>query len=958
MADSEAGIGGEHARSIASSKTGVTADTSSVRAIASAFTDLIKTIKATRSEFKGLIDDANKAAAAMKGAGSGPNRGISTKQTTVGRTQNSSKGAPPSGPPSGSGPIIPPAGGGPGGFMANIKGVGSSLVVQQGGKLGAASAAMSAIGAVAQAGVAAMDRRIDENMAYALPADRLSMVQQQQTGLSQNQVANRFRKPLTNYKLGDGGLNALLSNQVRYGVDANKQAAGYEAMRATSGYSLSTPDLVTMQNNLMSAPVANRMFALTGGTNFNKMGGGAADMFQSFQKIGKLSGLGNERILKGASQQGSAVRANLANLGLDSQAQDLAIQYAQENLQFKKKGGKGDYDPSKKADRKRMGVEDNFANQSEETKRVQGQREENMYRRQADNYAQLEKSNQALIKALGKVEDKLSGLIGARASTRPWQNALGGLGKVVGGITTAVGFATLNPGVVAAGMAISTVGGVAKGGDGAPANPADVATATAGSTSTAEAGTVAAVPTATPATAENPTAKPTATPAAPANPASSANDDNIRVPVGWKNDTKSLTELKSWSTFAQLKPILKDRLLRAFREHPALGIGEGWRSIDTQRNTFLQRYRKTDTKTKDTVEWEGSNWIRVSGAPAAPPGQSMHEIGLAADLKGDLNWWQSNAARFGLKTFAQENGEPWHTQPSEYPTGRGEYEKGVAKGKFSDGSVAEPAPPSPGSPPAINIKDGANVAGSNTSPNPLSSGRGSLGIVDGKSRLGLKNDGTGFFRGGGRRGRLSLAEYMQGFGTAQSSIATTTSPTESSTSSSSTSTPSTSSVATSSPPSVGASLTAPTVVEKTSAQITQEAFAAYSKRGVSPKGVLAPKEVDASKGVSIRSSGAVFAPKPIDISGDPMSRGNTPVNAYAIPPSVSGDPMPIRSNTSTTVSDVKGPSAVHINSSPHITMPMNFTFNGTPGDIDIRKIALQVRNAIKSELDTELMRTR
>lgn len=954
MADSEAGIGGEHARSIASSKTGVTADTSSVRAIASAFTDLIKTIKATRSEFKGLIDDANKAAAAMKGAGSGPNRGISTKQTTVGRTQNSSKGAPSSGPSSGSGPIVPPAGGGPGGFMANIKGVGSSLVAQQGGKLGAASAVMSAIGSAAQAGVAAMDRRIDENMAYALPADRLSMVQQQQTGLSQNQVANRFRKPLTNYKLGDGGLNALLSNQVRYGVDANKQAAGYEAMRATSGYSLSTPDLVTMQNNLMSAPVANRMFALTGGTNFNKMGGGAADMFQSFQKIGKLSGLGNEKILKGASQQGSAVRANLANLGMDAQAQDLTIQYAQENLQFKKKGGKGDYDPSKKADRKRMGVEDNFANQSEETKRVQGQREENMYRRQADNYAQLEKSNQSLIKALGRVEDKLSGLIGARASTRPWQKALGGLGKVVGGITTAVGFATLNPAMVATGLAIKTGSEVASGGDGAPANPADVATATEGSTSTAEAGTVAAVPTATPATAENPTAEPTATPAAPPNPASSANDDNIRVPVGWKSETKSLTELKSWPTFAQLKPILKERLLKAFREHPALGIGEGWRSSAAQERGFLDRYRKTATKTKDTVEWQGSNWIKVKGADAAPPGKSMHEIGLAADLKGDLNWWQANAARFGLKTFANENSEPWHTQPSEYPAGRGEYEKGVAKGKFSDGSTAEPAPKegAPGAPPAISITDGANVAGSKTSPNPLSSARGSLGIVDGKSKLGLKNAGTGFFHGGGRRGRLSLAEYMQGFGTAQSSIATTTSPTESSTSSSSTSTPSTSSVATSSPPSVGASLTAPTVVEKTSAQITQEAFAAYSKRGVSPKGVLAPK------GTGSRSSSVVVAPKSIDVSGDPMPRSNTPVNASAIISSVSGDPMPIRSNTSTTVSGVQGPSAVHINSSPHITMPMNFTFNGTPGDIDIRKIALQVRNAIKSELDTELMRTR
>ena len=1009
MADSEAGIGGEHTRSIASSKTGVTADTSSVRSITTAFNSLTQAIKKARAEFQGLISDATKAGTSVAGAVSTSTPSGGPK--TVGKLKSTTIGAPGSSVPSTSGP--PEAGG----FMSKIKGIGGAIAESSGTSKGSIVAgAFAAATSIASKGVQLADRRIDENMAYALPADRLSMVQQQMTGMSQNQVANNLRKPLTNYKLGDGGLNALLSNQVRYGIDAGKQAAGYEAMRAATGYSVSTQDLVGMQNSLMGPQVANRMFALTGGTNFNKMGGGAADMFQSFQKIGKMSGLGNEKTLKGAFQQGSAVRANLSNLGLDAQAQDLMLQYAQENIQFKKKGGKGDYDPSKKADRKRMGVEDNFANQSEETKRVQGQREENMYRRQADNYSKLEKSNQSLIKALGKVEDKLSGLIGARANTRGFQQALGGIGKFVGNAMGTAGAAMsfiapeIGIPLALAGGVVSGVSSVATGGDGAPANPADVSTATAGSSSTADPGSVSPVPSASPAPAATPSAQPTPTP--PANSASAANDDNISIPVGWKNETKTLTQLKSWSTFAQLKPILKERLLKAFREHPALGIGEGWRSSATQERTFLDRYRKTATKTKDTVEWQGSNWIKVKGADAAPPGKSMHEIGLAADLKGDLNWWQSNAARFGLKTFANENSEPWHTQPSEFPAGRGEYEKGVAKGTYADGSTDSPLPKeaTAGSPPAISITDGANVAGTTSSPNPLSTGRGNLGLTLDRGRV---------------RPRLSLGEAMGSGGNSQgqNTLAGTSSG--------------------ASPAPTGASLSIPKDGTMTPAQIAQvafnagfrgkdlttmvavalresrghpssmnmdnttkdqsyglwqinmrpealgplmtklgytgsqlldpniaakAAFAVYSKRGGSAKGDKALYDWLGYKPENGIDSPAIQKQMPLAIdgvkqagfnSGDPMPIQNLPVGGTPVSSSrvsVSGDPMPRSSGNMAPPSS--GNSTVHINSSPSITMPMNFTFQGVPADVDIRKIANQVRDAIKSELDTELLRTR
>ena len=48
-----------------------------------------------------------------------------------------------------------------------------------------------------------------------------------------------------------------------------------------------------------------------------------------------------------------------------------------------------------------------------------------------------------------------------------------------------------------------------------------------------------------------------------------------------------------------------------------------------------------------------------------PPGQSLHEVGLSADInltKAQLAWLQSNAAEFGL--HQPDRNEPWHWQPT------------------------------------------------------------------------------------------------------------------------------------------------------------------------------------------------------------------------------------------------------------------------------------------------------
>jgi hypothetical protein len=134
------------------------------------------------------------------------------------------------------------------------------------------------------------------------------------------------------------------------------------------------------------------------------------------------------------------------------------------------------------------------------------------------------------------------------------------------------------------------------------------------------------------------------------------------------------------------------------RDNPNVGFGQGVRSSSSQRAMFLQRYRKTDQETnaqgKKNLYWDGSYWEHVSGAPAAPPGRSMHEIGLAADLVGDMDWIVKNAHKYGLKHFKGVNNEPWHVQPEELPNSRKVYEE---SGNKWGGGPAGAAPYDPDS---------------------------------------------------------------------------------------------------------------------------------------------------------------------------------------------------------------------------------------------------------------------
>lgn len=463
--------------------------------------------------------------------------------------------------------------------------------------------------------IQAMNQRMDQNYDRSLSADKLGVYYQQQKGITQTQYVTQMRKPLTDQRLGYGGISTLLSMQAATGLDAEKNAAGIAGMRAMSGYSISTEQLA-QQAATLSGPAANNRMTMMLGTGMYGLGGKQKSMDKVMQQIVQRTGLTNENRLAGARQIGSNTRAMLTASGVPEDMIDQVLDYANSNLQYQKKTGKTDmYDPSKKDHRQKMGIEENFATQAEETARVKENRDENYYSRQADNLAQFEKNTQAVTKALGNLEDKLSGIVGKNISTR------GSIGrKIVGGLTMAGGAIAIASGAGAP-LGLSMMGlGATMMGD------------------------------------PDKTKK------------------GAQVPIGYGNKKIPLTELASDSSFSQLNSTFKQRLNSMFEANPNVGLGDGKRNQMEQESLFLSRYRKVTDGSAGDVEWNGDQYVHTNGPTVAPPGSSMHELGLAADLVGDLDWVAANASKFGLKSFS-DYGEPWHVQPSELPKTRAEYEK-------------------------------------------------------------------------------------------------------------------------------------------------------------------------------------------------------------------------------------------------------------------------------------------
>lgn len=480
---------------------------------------------------------------------------------------------------------------------------------------------VSQVAQMASYAVGAMDSRIDSMYGKSLTADKLGVYYQQQMGISQAQYQSTIRQPLTGYRIGEDGVNTLLALQAQTGLKADLNVKGFEGLRSLTGYSLSTGDLAQMTATMGSAQVNNRMTMMLG-TGIYGPGGKQRSLDEVIRTGAKNAGLlGNPALLEGARQSGSVSRMRLEAMGMGEDVQNLMFDYANSANQFTKKtGGRmGQYDPSNTAHRQIMGIEENFATQAEETIATKGRRDENFYRNHADDLAKMEQNIQTVTETLMKFDEALKGIIGARiGSPLIGKGSLGS--KIIGGGLVGIG-ALLAPKTMGLSLGISAFGASMMRGDGnMPAG-------------------------------------------------------NTMVPSGYGGKRASFSQVQSNSNVSGLNSKFKERLFKMMADNPNVGIGEGTRSESVQRQLFLSRYKKVTDGGKGDVEWEGAQWKRVSGAPAAPPGHSMHEIGLAADLVGDLDWVQKNASKYGLKTFASVNGEPWHIQPAELPNSRFQYEK-------------------------------------------------------------------------------------------------------------------------------------------------------------------------------------------------------------------------------------------------------------------------------------------
>jgi hypothetical protein len=626
--------GSSNSKKTNDAKTGIKVDTEAIKATGAAVRNLTDDFKKLADQ----IERAAKASSTISGVG-GTQAGGTKAPNGMPLGQNTSKTSPAQNGVNGQGTGFVSSGGGGGGRFGG-----------GGGKLGGAVGAMG-VASVFGAGAnmfGGWGARMDRGAEYASGVDKVNMVSQQIYGLSQKQALQQ-REPLRDSKLGFGGINALTTYQQTSGTSAMGMAPEVAGLRALSGFSLGTQDIIGLQKSFTDPGTVNRqqMFGMSTYTGDSVKG-----PYAQIQGFANRLGINNRDDIPGALRQGSRTRERLAMMGAPEGSADLILAQAQAQITFREKGGKGTYDANNKDHQKKIGVDENLAMAQEETDRIRVAREEEYTKNHIDHLKTAEDINRGMLLALMKIEGYLAPATGAVAAGRGLIGAASNAALTVGSIMMVASGGTLTP--VAGGLiAAGTIGKAVSGGDppdsGGNHNHSGVA------------------------------------PVGVTN--SSGNDANIKIPVGGGGGRKTLNEIKERSDFKTMHPKMQQRLLSMFRENPNLGIGGGTRKSSDQETMFRDRYRKTGNSDGD-VYWEGAWWDRVSGPPAAPPGRSMHEIGLAADLVGDLDWLQANASRFGLKTFAAVNNEPWHVQPQELANSRAEYEKnGSAWG--TDGSYEE-----------------------------------------------------------------------------------------------------------------------------------------------------------------------------------------------------------------------------------------------------------------------------
>ena len=125
--------------------------------------------------------------------------------------------------------------------------------------------------------------------------------------------------------------------------------------------------------------------------------------------------------------------------------------------------------------------------------------------------------------------------------------------------------------------------------------------------------------------------------------------------------------------------------------------GDTYRSYDSQKAAFLQRYVTTPIDGTSTRTFEGKTWYLKKGmAKLAVPGTSQHNWGIAVDIhtaaeKSRLRWLIDNVAKFGFSWEVVPE-EPWHlryTEGDNVPQAVKDWLKDNPKPAGAFGSVAE-----------------------------------------------------------------------------------------------------------------------------------------------------------------------------------------------------------------------------------------------------------------------------
>lgn len=629
---SENSIGGFGSRLMKAVGQGLSINAQSLSSADKSIERLLKSLKNVQTQLDGI----NKSAAAAGLSLSG----ITTPGGTTGTVVRGAAGTPMAGGPTGTVAGASKATK----MISTIKdvasGIGKDKLAVEAAGLGIegfAKANPYVAGAVvatkmANMAIGAANKSMAKNRDYTLQADRTSVLYQQMTGLDQLGVSSKYRMPLTKYRLGAGGIEDIMSMESSTGISGVKQASSIEAMRTISGYGLSTGDVTNMIGNLASPGTANQMFMM-GGIGLIGPGGKQKTMMEVMKSIVQSAGLTNKKMVDSAFAPGSVTRSKLRLMGVPEGMVTQVLQYAKENLTYKDKGGKGLYDPSVKAQRKTMGIEENFATQVEETQRLETNRSENYARKQVDNYAHLERQTQTLTKAFGALEDQLSGLIGGIGSQKIATSMFTGMTSFLGDpphVETKKSAASINKKEVKS----------------ASKNDDQIYV--------------------------------------PIEGFSPVSISRIKQREDFKKVHPKLQD--------RILNLLREHpevgYGGGFRDDTAQE--QLFRNNYTSTSLSQAQYDGLDGTTKKTYKkWGSTYWVKKAGGhDVAAPGRSMHGLGLAVDL-GDSTKARASilkyAAKYNLRN-AGDRGEIYHVGPADLPESRETYEaRGATWGYGPDG---------------------------------------------------------------------------------------------------------------------------------------------------------------------------------------------------------------------------------------------------------------------------------